>query len=363
MNWLNWAKKNWDDKEFQSWVQGTYAKRLNDDRTDFGKTNRDYIKQPLTWDEFYNLHTDSKRGFGHATDFMYGKAKSLPPDLNTGTPQKNIIPQTPPQTPPQGPPGMTYDNNDYNKPTWMRNLFYQEYPTVDYSNANKMAEEAHRAGGYDRIAPERVGNMLAYRANDMNYNLNRLEAQNNATMSGLRASNIGNPASTQASMLAANRNFAMNRGEAMRSDMDQNFKRMAEVEDFNRATNQFNSQAALQADQANQNARAEADSRRMQGIMQSLGMRDERDASYAAAKSNYWQNINDRFQKIGEQNYAENQMNMLMGSGYFGTLSVKPQGWSDERWAIYQKQQRDIDARNQYMQQLTAAEKAALEKK
>ena len=110
-----------------------------------------------------------------------------------------------------------------------------------------------------------------------------------------------------------------------------------QTETFNRGTNQYNSEAALKAAMANQEAALKAKSQRLSGIAQAMQMRDAVDARRAASMSANLTNLFDSLGNIGIDEMNRADRDMLIRAGVFGTLSEKPQGWSNKRWEDYKK--------------------------
>ena len=103
-----------------------------------------------------------------------------------------------------------------------------------------------------------VGNYLMYKPFDRNYYQNMLTASSNATRRAARNVSGGNRAQALAGILAADYNEGIKLGELARQAEEYNLARRQQVEDFNRATNMFNSELGFKAGATN----AELDARR-----------------------------------------------------------------------------------------------------
>lgn len=116
-------------------------------------------------------------------------------------------------------------------------------------------------GAVRNIKPVRytpIGNYLTYKPFDRNYYQNMLSASSNATRRAARNVSGGNRAQALASILAADYNEGIKLGELARQAEEYNLARRQQVEDFNRATNMFNSELGFKASATN----AELDARR-----------------------------------------------------------------------------------------------------
>ena len=153
----------------------------------------------------------------------------------------------------------------------------------------------------------------------------------------------GNRAAAVGSLLAADYNAQLAQGELLRQAEEANFNRRSQVEAFNRATNQTNSEMALKAAMANQEAALKAKSQRLSGIAQAMQMRDAVDARRGASMSANLTNLFDSLGNIGIDEMNRADRDMLIRAGVFGTLSEKPQDWTDKEWDKYR-----LDILNSY---------------
>ena len=204
----------------------------------------------------------------------------------------------------------------------------------DYTSANAILEAANQAGKYIPIGYTPIGNYLQYRPFDRNFYLNKLDAQAGATRRAIM--NTTNP-SRNAALLAADYNAQTKAGELARQAEEYNLAQRQAVEQFNRGTNQANAEMGLKAAMANQEAALRARSARLSGIAQAMAMRDAVDTRRAASISANLTNLFDSLGNIGIDEMNRADRDMLIRAGVFGTLSEKPQGWSDKRWEEYKK--------------------------
>ena len=204
----------------------------------------------------------------------------------------------------------------------------------DYTSANAILEAANQAGKYIPIGYTPIGNYLQYRPFDRNFYLNKLDAQAGATRRAIM--NTTNP-SRNAALLAADYNAQTKAGELARQAEEYNLAQRQAVEQFNRGTNQANAEMGLKAAMANQEAALRARSARLSGIAQAMAVRDAVDARRGASMSANLTNLFDSLGNIGIDEINRADRDMLIRAGVFGTLSEKPQGWSNKRWKDYKK--------------------------
>lgn len=202
----------------------------------------------------------------------------------------------------------------------------------DYKSANAILEAANQAGNYIPVGYTPIGNYLQYRPFDRNFYLNKLNAQAGATRRAIM--NTTSP-SRNAALLAADYNAQGRLGDLARQAEEHNLAQRQAVETFNRGTNQFNSEMGLKAAMANQEAALKARSSRLSGVAQAMAVRDAVDARRGASMSANLTNLFDSLGNIGIDAYNREDRDKLIRAGVFGTLSEKPQEWSDETWKEY----------------------------
>ena len=204
----------------------------------------------------------------------------------------------------------------------------------DYKSANAILEAANQAGNYIPVGYTPIGNYLQYKPFDRNFYLNKLNAQAGATRRAIM--NTTSP-SRNAALLAVDYNAQGRLGDLARQAEEYNLAQRQAVETFNRGTNQFNSEMGLKAAMANQEAALRARSSRLSGVAQAMAVRDAIDARRAASISANLTNLFDSLGNIGIDEMNRADRDMLIRAGVFGTLSEKPQGWSNKRWEDYKK--------------------------
>ena len=177
----------------------------------------------------------------------------------------------------------------------------------DYTEAAQI-EAATRGGSYMPVSWNPIGNKLAYRPFDRDYYTNKLNAEAGATRRALANQSGGNSGRAMAGILAADYNAQDKLGDLFRKSEEYNLEQRQKVEDFNRATNQANSQGELQADMANQQAYANARDYALKGTMAAAEMRQKARMAAEAARS---ANLSGFLQSLGDIGYENKGMNMI----------------------------------------------------
>ena len=158
----------------------------------------------------------------------------------------------------------------------------------------------------------------------MNYIANRMAAQAGATRRNIMNTSGGNRANAIGSLLAADYNSQIAQADAIRQGEDTNWNRLMQAETFNRGTDQYNSEAALKAAVANQEARMKASQLGLSGYTNAMQMKDAIDAQRAKTLSANLTNLFESLGQIGEEQYDRNRLKWLerkgvLRSDYFDT--------------------------------------------
>lgn len=205
----------------------------------------------------------------------------------------------------------------------------------DYSSSDAILNAANEAGRYTPVGFNPLGDYLTYRPFDRNYYINKLNAQSGATRRAIVNQSAGNRATALAGLLAADYNAQGKLGDLARQAEEYNLAQRQAVEQFNRGTNQANAEMGLKAAMANQEAALKARSQRLSGVAQAMAVRDAVDARRGASMSANFTNLFDSLGNIGIDAYNREDRDKLIRAGVFGTLSEKPQEWSDKTWKEY----------------------------
>ena len=202
----------------------------------------------------------------------------------------------------------------------------------DYTNADTLLEAANNVGNYTPVSYSPIGNYLGYKPFDRDFYINKLNAQSGATRRAIM--NTAGPA-RNAAILAADYNAQGRLGDLARQAEEYNLAQRQAVENFNRGTNTTNAEMGLRAAMANQSAQQQARAGRLSGIMQAMAVRDAIDTRRNASMNANLTNLFDNLGNIGIDAYNREDRDKLIRAGIFGTLSEKPQEWSDKRWQDY----------------------------
>lgn len=189
----------------------------------------------------------------------------------------------------------------------------------DYEHANALMREADALRA-PQVKFNPLNRYLRYNPIDRNYVLNQLRGQSGATRRAI--ANAGtNPGTTIAGMLAADYNAQNAIGDSLIKMQQYNDNLRQMVENFNRGTDQYNSQGFLEADTFNARSRADRDARRLAYIDRALQMKEQSDAMLEATRSANATNFFNQLGQIGRENTDTNILEKLKDSDLFGALN------------------------------------------
>lgn len=197
------------------------------------------------------------------------------------------------------------------------------FTSPDYSNAKTLEAHANRAGDYDTIAFNPIGDYLAYRPLDRQYALNQLNANAAANRRSMANLSGGNRGQAMAGILASDYNTGNQIGTLFRQAEESNQAQREKVATFNRATNMFNSEGIFKADAANQNARAQAMTRSFDLYGKAAAMRDAIDARRDQSIQANFSNIFDTLGAIGNEKVNRKTMKWMYDHDIFGNVGKK----------------------------------------
>lgn len=194
----------------------------------------------------------------------------------------------------------------------------------DYEHANYLTREAnHLEAPQVRFRP--LNRYLRYNPIDRNYLLNQLKSQAGATRRMVRNSGT-NPGTTMAGLLAADYNAQNAIGNNLIQMQQYNDALRQSVEDFNRGTDQYNSQGFLQSDMFNAESKANRDALRLSYMDRAAQMREQSDAMLEAVRSNNFSNLMTQLGQIGRENQDVNILEKMKASDLFGVLNDAMRG-------------------------------------
>lgn len=190
----------------------------------------------------------------------------------------------------------------------------------DYTEAAQI-EAAIKGSSYMPVSWNPIGNKLTYKPLDRDYATNKLRAEAGATRRTLTNLSGGNRGSAMAGILASDYNAQGKLGDLFRQAEEYNLAQRQQVENFNRATNQANSQGKLQADMANQQAYANARDYALRGTMAAAEMRQKARMAAEAAKSANLSGFLSALGDIGYENKGMNMLRQLYATGTTGRMA------------------------------------------
>ena len=194
----------------------------------------------------------------------------------------------------------------------------------DYEHANYLTREANQLRA-PQVRATMLNNYLRYNPLDRNYLLNNLRSQAGATRRAIR--NAGtNPGTAMAGLVAADYNAQNAAGNTLMQMQQYNDNLRQSVENFNRGTSQYNSQAAYNADLANAQFQADRDARRLAYMDRAAQMREQSDAMLEAVRSNNFSNLMTQLGQIGRENQDVNILEKMKASDLFGVLNDAMRG-------------------------------------
>lgn len=208
-------------------------------------------------------------------------------------------------------------NNRSNNSSWLTGLRYA--PVVgsalgvfgdllgitnrpDYSSADAILEASR---GVRDVSFRPIGDYMAYNPFDRMFYLNQLNVNAGASRRALINQSAGNRGTAMAGILASDNNMMNSIGQIARQAEEYNLAQRQKVADFNRATNMFNSEGFLKAQQANQGV-SEV---RMRAAQAAAAMRDAIDQRVGTARSINLTNLFESLGDIGREAAIRNMIN------------------------------------------------------
>lgn len=185
----------------------------------------------------------------------------------------------------------------------------------DYTSADMVLQASSEMGSAPSVRFNPIGNYLAYNPFDREYYINRLNAEAGASRRALANSGMGSGARA-AAILAGDNNYLNQLGSLARQSEEYNLAQRQQVEQFNRATNQYNSEGALKADIVNAGNRLKTSNLIIESAIASAKMRQAAKDASNVAKSANLTNLFDNLGNIGWEEYQRNAINSNPGLYY-----------------------------------------------
>lgn len=208
------------------------------------------------------------------------------------------------------------------KKTWMRyapvlghslSLAHNLFQKPNYENADAIIKASKNLYS-NPIKFNPIGDYMAYTPLDTEYHANQLRSVAGATRRHIMNTSGGNRATAMAGILAADNNAMNQMGDLYRKAAEYNLEQRQKALTFNRVTNQFNSEGAFRADQANQAARQAG----LEGIIKGYTMKESINALKNQAISDSLSGLFQSLGDIGHDNLVQNQINWRIAEGVDG---------------------------------------------
>ena len=174
----------------------------------------------------------------------------------------------------------------------------------DYSSADAILEASK---GVRDVSFTPIGDYMSYNPFDRMFYLNQLNANASATRRALTNQAAGNRGTAMAGILAADNNMMNSIGQLARQAEEYNLAQKQKTAEFNRATNMFNSELDLKAQEANLGA-SEV---RMRAAQAAAALRDAIDQRIGTARS---LNLTNLFESLGDIGREEAAKDMIRGN-------------------------------------------------
>ena len=181
----------------------------------------------------------------------------------------------------------------------------------DYTYADELKSEIDKI---NHITSSPIGDYLPYNPIDINYWYNRALANNRGTNRNLIDNSNGSGAIANANLVANNYNFVNSIGDLGFNGENQNWARLKDVVNFNRGTNQYNSDLDYKTQVTNEEMQKDK-----LGLLTNYynlinSINTYSDQGRNANLSGFIDNL----ARIGDENFAINQVNSN-GALYYGT--------------------------------------------
>lgn len=166
------------------------------------------------------------------------------------------------------------------------------------------------------VSPKPIGNKMTYNPMDVNYLMTQVGNQNIGNRRAIMESGAGNPGAVANALLAANYKGTTAMGEAFRQANKYNLENKQLVDEFNRGTDRYNSEADFDGQVQNQqraNILANA-------FLKTGMLRDEELAKVQANKSAAISSFLNNMGNLGTDMLNRDMMSALIEDGVFGTL-------------------------------------------
>lgn len=191
----------------------------------------------------------------------------------------------------------------------------------DYEDANALLEATRNLSTYKPVSFTPVGNMLSFTPLDKEFYTNKMRSQAAAGRRAITNTSGGNRANAVAGLLAADMNNLTQFGNLTRQAEEYNQAQRQKVEEFNRATNMYNSEGFMKAASTNQSADANAKGLALRGLSTAYTMKNAARVASDQAKSSNISGFLQSLGDIGYENANHNFRTWAVENGVFGPLT------------------------------------------
>jgi hypothetical protein len=207
------------------------------------------------------------------------------------------------------------------------------FSSPDYSRPQAIIDASRGLAAPSQVQPHYIGNYLTYRPLDIWYGQNAMNAQSRATDRNLMNTSGSNRGAVAAGLLANGYNSQIASGNLFRQAQEYNDSLRKQVEDFNRGTNQYNSEQYGITSRFNADARNRARQANAQLRLHAAAQKADMDAGW---NQGIYGNIAGLFKglgDIGRENEQFNWLSDLAADGAFGNLGTSNTGrrWTKEK--------------------------------
>jgi hypothetical protein len=228
--------------------------------------------------------------------------------------------------------------------TWMRyapiaghalSLAHNLFNKPDYSNAEAIIKASQNLSA-NPIKFNPIGDYMTYNPFDTEHHANQLRSVAGATRRHIMNTSGGNRSTAMAGILASDNDIMNQMGDLYRKAAEYNLEQRHKVAEFNKATNQFNSEGAFRADQANQAARQAG----LDGIIKGYMLKEQTKALKEQAIADNVSGIFEGLGDIGYENFGKGIALEGIKNGVYGNMTAEQQaGYTGQDYAALQRRQ------------------------
>lgn len=282
--------------------------------------------------ELKRLNNITPGGLTNFSDILYASQPAdnstiIMPNENHNATRANTNPED--VNPNEGNEGTPSSLNNGEKsfptyPTWLRyapaigsgiQYLQNVFGKPEFTSRDMLLEAAANLPR-ESVAFTPLNNRMRYTPLDRNLYLNPIRNQASATRRTI--ANAGqNAGMALANTIASDYNTTNAIGNALTQLADYNNKQRNSVAEFNRATDQYNSQGALSADTTNANLANQREQMRQAYILPAAQYNDQSISAWNDAKGKNFSNLMTNLGNIGRENFAFNQVNSNQALLYY----------------------------------------------